>query len=230
MLIQAKGFSRHALDEVSGHRAPAGARRDRQAQARMSFMVCEYRQSKVCVAKSPAALPYCTKLGRLVQTLARPESEFDRPPARQPRVFRRQGQRRLRPFARRRASTRRPLFVAMRARNPCVRTRCRLLGLKVRFIRQLELKVPAKSTIWPICEKAARVLTALASVNRRRARVGARLPAPFRSICPAVASSGERSCRSRYGTAVCACSRASSRCSNSILGSGRCRRSSARGS
>ena len=36
--------------------------------------------------------------------------------------------RRLRPFARRRLSTRRPPFVAMRARNPWTRLRCRLLG------------------------------------------------------------------------------------------------------
>ncbi len=49
----------------------------------------------------------------------------------------RQGQRSLRPFARRRASNRRPLLVAMRARNPWVRARCKLLGLKVRFIAQL---------------------------------------------------------------------------------------------
>jgi hypothetical protein len=36
--------------------------------------------------------------------------------------------RRLRPFARRRASTARPDRVAMRARNPWVRLRCKLLG------------------------------------------------------------------------------------------------------
>jgi hypothetical protein len=49
-----------------------------------------------------------------------------------------QGQRRLRPFARRRASNRRPLLVAMRALKPWVRARCKLLGLKVRFIAQLQ--------------------------------------------------------------------------------------------
>jgi hypothetical protein len=42
--------------------------------------------------------------------------------------------RRLRPFARRRARTRRPPLVAMRARKPWTRLRCRLLGLNVRFI------------------------------------------------------------------------------------------------
>lgn len=42
--------------------------------------------------------------------------------------------RRLRPFARRRLSTRRPFFVAMRTRNPCVRLRRRRFGWKVTLI------------------------------------------------------------------------------------------------
>src|ERR1700677_349228 len=62
-----------------------------------------------------------------------------------------QGQRRLRPFARRRASTRRPLLVAIRARNPWVRARCKLLGLKVRFMRHFQEKLWGKSTNWEIC-------------------------------------------------------------------------------
>src|SRR5216683_7728628 len=41
--------------------------------------------------------------------------------------------RRLRPFARRRLRTRRPFFVLMRTRNPCVRLRWRVLGWNVRF-------------------------------------------------------------------------------------------------
>ena len=36
--------------------------------------------------------------------------------------------RRFRPFARRRFSTRRPFFVAIRTKNPCVRLRWRVLG------------------------------------------------------------------------------------------------------
>ena len=36
--------------------------------------------------------------------------------------------RRLRPLARRRFSTRRPFFVLMRTRNPCVLARCRVFG------------------------------------------------------------------------------------------------------
>src|SRR3984893_2385190 len=64
-----------------------------------------------------------------------------------------QGQRRLRPLARRRASNRRPLFVAMRARKPWVRARCKLLGLKVRFIALLEQKPQAKSMAWELYER-----------------------------------------------------------------------------
>ena len=45
----------------------------------------------------------------------------------------------LRPLARRRFTTRRPFFVDIRTRNPCVRARLRLLGWNVRlpFIRVL---------------------------------------------------------------------------------------------
>ncbi len=42
--------------------------------------------------------------------------------------------RRLRPFARRRFSTCRPFFVAMRTRNPCVRLRRRRFGWNVTLI------------------------------------------------------------------------------------------------
>lgn len=44
-----------------------------------------------------------------------------------------------RPFARRRFNTRRPAFVAIRARKPCVRARFKLPGWKVRFM-SLNLK------------------------------------------------------------------------------------------
>jgi hypothetical protein len=45
-----------------------------------------------------------------------------------PRVLGASGAKLLRPFARRRASTRRPPFEAMRARKPCSRFRARFLG------------------------------------------------------------------------------------------------------
>ena len=138
VLVQAKRFSGQALDPVAGDRVAAGRRRDRQPQARMSFVIGEHRQAKISIGKTPASLPDFAKFGRLVQSLARLELQFtDR--IEQP-ASNAQGQRRLRPFARRRASNCRPLLVAMRARKPWVRARCKLLGLKVRFIAQLQEK------------------------------------------------------------------------------------------
>ena len=54
------------------------------------------------------------------------------------------GIRRLRPLARRRASTRRPPTVAMRARKPCVRLRRRTFGWYVRFMTGKPLQVCSK--------------------------------------------------------------------------------------
>lgn len=48
-----------------------------------------------------------------------------------------QALRTLRPFARRRRMMRRPALVAIRALNPCLRFRTRLLGWNVRFICRL---------------------------------------------------------------------------------------------
>jgi hypothetical protein len=169
MLIQSERLACQALDEVARDGRAQGARGDRQSQARMSFMVGKYGQGKICVGDSPATLPYHAKFGRLVQALVR----FERQPSRTRVASCRQGQRRLRPFARRRDRTCRPLLVAMRARNPCVRARCKLLGLKVRFIRQLWKNRQAKQTrqIKELDDlrKAARVLTGRGSVNRRTA-------------------------------------------------------------
>ena len=75
MLVQAKGFSRQALDTIASNGAAAGARRYRQAQPRISFMVCQNGQAKIRVGKSFAALPHLAKFGRLMQTLARLERQ-----------------------------------------------------------------------------------------------------------------------------------------------------------
>ena len=139
VLVQTKGFSRQALDTVAGHGGAESTSRYRQTQSRMTFIIREYRDAEVRVGQPSAALPDRAKFSRLMQTLAR----LERQPLGQLGVAMspyagRQGQRRLRPFARRRASNRRPLLVAMRALKPWVRARCKLLGLKVRFIAQLQ--------------------------------------------------------------------------------------------
>jgi hypothetical protein len=139
MLVQPKGFASQAFDAIACHGCAEGASRNRQPQPRMTFIIGQNRQTEKRVAQSLAALPKGTKFGRLMQSLAR----LERQPLGQCRRslespdLKRQGQSSLRPFARRRASNARPLLVAMRARKPCVRARCKLLGLKVRFIALL---------------------------------------------------------------------------------------------
>jgi hypothetical protein len=73
VLIQAEGFSRQALDQVSRDRVAATLGCDRESQARMSFVVGEYGHGKVSIGKTPASLSHYAKLGRLVQSLARLE-------------------------------------------------------------------------------------------------------------------------------------------------------------
>ncbi len=138
VLVQAKGLSREALDAVACNGGTKGARGDAQTQTRITFMIGHDRQTKIGVGEFFAALPNLAKFGRLMQSLARLE--------RLPLETRCQGQRRLRPLARRRASNRRPLFVAMRARKPWVRARCKLLGLNVRFMAAGRLTKGGKGT------------------------------------------------------------------------------------
>ena len=149
VLVQAKGFTGESFDAVAGDGGTKNARRDAQAQARISFMIGQDCQRKERIGEFSAAPFHVAKFGRLMQSLARLERKFtDR---KLPAAVR-YGQRRLRPFARRRASNRRPLLLAMRARKPWVRARCKLLGLKVRFIARLEQKLRGKSTGWAIYE------------------------------------------------------------------------------
>ena len=76
MLIQAKRLARQALDAIAGNGRTERARRYRQPQTWMRFMVCQYRQAKIGVTESFAALPDLTEFGRLVQTLPRLERQF----------------------------------------------------------------------------------------------------------------------------------------------------------
>ena len=150
VLVQAKGFAGEPFDAVARDGGPKDARRDAQSQARAVLLIGEDGERKKRIVEFSAAPFHVTKFGRLVQPLARLERQFT---DRKESVATRYGQSSLRPFARRRASNRRPLLVAMRARNPWVRARCKLLGLKVRFIARLGQKPQAKSTVWAIYER-----------------------------------------------------------------------------
>ena len=144
MLVQTKGLACETFDAVARYSGAEGARRDAQTQSRIGFMIGQNGKRKKSIGEFSAAPLHITKFGRLVQTLARLEftgSALGRS---------RYGQSFLRPLARRRASNRRPLLVAMRARKPWVRARCKLLGLKVRFIARLEQKPRGKSMGWAI--------------------------------------------------------------------------------
>ena len=71
-----------------------------------------------------------------------------------------------RPLARRRLSTRRPAFVAMRARNPWVLARFKLPGWNVRFIVfDLCLKTPASSSERKFCWGCAASVSPLGKVG-----------------------------------------------------------------
>ena len=76
MLIQAKGLARKSLDPVARHGGAEGACRYRQTQPRTTFMIGQNRQTKIRIGQLFAALPGCTKFGRLMQTLARLEPQF----------------------------------------------------------------------------------------------------------------------------------------------------------
>jgi hypothetical protein len=147
VLVQAKGFTGESFDAVASNGTAEDASGDAQSQPRMSFIIGEDRQGEKCIAEFSAPPLHIAKFGRLVQSLARLERKFT---DRKEPVATRYGQSSLRPFARRRASNARPLFVAMRARKPWVRARCKLLGLKVRFIARLEQKLWGKSMGWVI--------------------------------------------------------------------------------
>jgi hypothetical protein len=76
MLVQAKGFSREALDAVAGHGSAESARRYGQTQPRMTYMIGQNKQTEIRVGPFSAALSGSAKIGRLAQTLARLERLF----------------------------------------------------------------------------------------------------------------------------------------------------------
>jgi hypothetical protein len=75
MLVQAKRFASQAFDAIARYGSAEGACRDREAKARMTFIIAKNRQTEKGVAQSLAALPKGTKFGRLMQSLARLERQ-----------------------------------------------------------------------------------------------------------------------------------------------------------
>lgn len=118
------------LEAAAGDRPRRSSTRHRHAQSRLADLVGNNQYGEKPVGDTLGAGEHPAELGRLGEPgRARERQRTSAFPDTQ-----RQGVRRRRPFARRRASTLRPFLVAMRARKPCVRLRRVTLGWNVLFI------------------------------------------------------------------------------------------------
>ncbi len=117
LLVLAKGLACEPLQPITRGRASRCLARNREAEPGDGKPVSASQQCEALIGAAFAALEYPCKM-LLVREPRLP---------RQPSVPY-YGQSFARPFARRAFKTLRPFFVAMRARNPWVRARRRLLG------------------------------------------------------------------------------------------------------
>ena len=132
ILVKAEPLAQQALEPIARHRTAGRTHAHGQAQARVAEGIAAHDYEKVGIGRAPTRGVYGVVLVLVGQAPAtRKTVRRGLASTRSPGG---QTARRLRPFARRRLSTSRPPFVAIRARNPWVRLRCRLLGWKGRFI------------------------------------------------------------------------------------------------
>ena len=133
MLAVAERFAREALEPVALGGVAGGLDADGKAEPCLACFAGTGDHEEQRIGRSLALPVNGVELGLVGQAARAREASRDR---RAIVTVRENGQtaRRLRPLARRRARTRRPPLVAMRARKPWTRLRCRLLGLNVRFI------------------------------------------------------------------------------------------------
>ena len=148
MLMKPEPLPEQALEAVAPDGAAGCAHAHGQSQARVVQYVAPHDHEEVGIGRAPTRGVYGVVLVLVGQAPAtRKTVRRGLASTRSPGG---QTARRLRPFARRRLSTSRPPFVAIRARNPWVRLRCRLLGWKGRFIvgsvcGKTTVPVPAKA-------------------------------------------------------------------------------------
>ena len=128
LLVVSKRLTRETLDAVAVDRVPGSLDADGQSETRAAKRVVPRDDQKQRIGRPLTFTVNGVEFGLVGETAragkaARCERSGE--------ALRGNGQtaRRLRPLARRRLSTRRPPFVAMRARKPWTRLRCRLLGL-----------------------------------------------------------------------------------------------------
>ena len=115
-----ENLSYQSFSTISAHRAAEFLCR-RNAQPARGELVGPDKQRAVAAVNSRAGFINFLKIGVPAKPLARAKFQ-------QPVRYSLLTVRRFRPLARRRFSTRRPFFVLMRTRNPCVRLRRRVFG------------------------------------------------------------------------------------------------------
>jgi hypothetical protein len=124
--VHPERFAYHAAQAIAGDGIPGCADADGHAESRLFRVIVDTLDDEKRIRVPLAPLPRAIELGGGVEFLTGLQSVTPG------RNFTRQRfsvtARRLRPLARRRFRTWRPFFVAMRARNPCVRLRLILLG------------------------------------------------------------------------------------------------------
>jgi hypothetical protein len=138
MLLEAERLANHTANAIAFDRATGCAHGNRKSQPRERKPVATCHHGKEIVGEARALRMHRIELRFAAQALLQGEAEASvnagiaahRGVARPRRARERgaYGMSFLRPLARRRARTLRPFFVAMRARNPCVRLRRTLLG------------------------------------------------------------------------------------------------------
>ncbi len=124
MLEVAKRFSNQTLHLIASHGTTDDTRRHRQSETSSSSVIWTYKDGKHRIGKATCILVDAIEIRFVMEALRRSERPGDRLQESSivcgEKLVRRPDQtlRRLRPLARRRASTARPERVAMRARNP----------------------------------------------------------------------------------------------------------------
>jgi hypothetical protein len=128
VLVLSKVFAHESLHAIAARGIAGGLDTDREPEACVTNVVGSRDDEEQRIGVTLATRVDDVELWLIGKALRAQEAARRR--GRSSGGSRRRGQtaRRLRPFARRRLNTRRPPFVAMRARKPWTRLRCRLLG------------------------------------------------------------------------------------------------------
>jgi hypothetical protein len=126
-LVATKDLSNQSFSSISLDRA-AQFPRGGDSQPAHRQIVREREQRQIAAVRADAAVVNLLIFRAAADAFVRPKTGRTSCPASAGPSYRVLTVRRLRPFARRRFSTKRPFFVLIRTRNPWVRLRWRVLG------------------------------------------------------------------------------------------------------